>query len=117
VAHLAWEKRFLTLDNGLLRENAYKDIGSLLDWVAKQPDLDASWVMVTGASYGGNAALVTAMKYPDRIRCAIDWQQRHHELHVVERHQDYNVWFCWDIKAERLALRLCGLDNGAISRA
>jgi dipeptidyl aminopeptidase/acylaminoacyl peptidase len=65
-------KRFVSLDNGLLRENAYKDIGSLLDWIATQPDLDASRVMVTGASYGGNVALVTAMQYPDRIRCAID---------------------------------------------
>jgi dipeptidyl aminopeptidase/acylaminoacyl peptidase len=65
-------KTFVTLDNGLLRENAYKDIGSLLDWIATQPDLDANRIMVTGASYGGNAALVTAMKYPERIRCAID---------------------------------------------
>jgi dipeptidyl aminopeptidase/acylaminoacyl peptidase len=56
----------------LRREDAYKDIGSLLDWIATQPDLDASRVMVTGASYGGNVALVTAMTYPDRIRCAID---------------------------------------------
>jgi len=65
-------KTFLTLDNGLLREDAYKDIGSLLDWIGTQPGLDASRVMVTGASYGGNVALVTAMKYPERIRCAID---------------------------------------------
>ncbi len=65
-------KTFTTLDNGLLRDNAYKDIGSLLDWVATQPDLDASRVMVTGASYGGNVVLVTAMRYPDRIRCAVD---------------------------------------------
>jgi len=65
-------KTFVNLDNGLLRENAYKDIGSLLDWIQTQPDLDASRLMVTGASYGGNAALVTAMKYPQRIRCAID---------------------------------------------
>ncbi len=65
-------KTFATLDNGLLRENAYKDIGSLLDWIQTQPDLDAGRVMVTGASYGGNVALVTAMKYPERIRCAVD---------------------------------------------
>jgi dipeptidyl aminopeptidase/acylaminoacyl peptidase len=65
-------KTFATLDNGLLRENAYKDIGALLDWIGTQPDLDASRVMVTGASYGGNVALVTAMKYPGRIRCAVD---------------------------------------------
>ena len=65
-------KTFANLDNGLLRENAYKDIGSLLDWIGTRPDLDASRVMVTGASYGGNVALVTAMKYPERIRCAVD---------------------------------------------
>ncbi|HKF21156.1 MAG TPA: prolyl oligopeptidase family serine peptidase, partial [Candidatus Angelobacter sp.] len=65
-------KTFVNLDNGLLRENAYKDIGALLDWIGTQPDLDASRVMVTGASYGGNVALVTAMKYPERIRCAVD---------------------------------------------
>src|SRR5215470_4660964 len=65
-------KTFTTLDNGLLRDNAYKDIGSLLDWIATQPDLEASRVMVTGASYGGNVVLVTAMRYPDRIRCAVD---------------------------------------------
>jgi dipeptidyl aminopeptidase/acylaminoacyl peptidase len=65
-------KKFVNLDNGILRENAYKDLGSLLEWIAAQPDLDASRVMVTGASYGGNAALVTAMMYADRIRCAID---------------------------------------------
>ncbi|HMF89481.1 MAG TPA: prolyl oligopeptidase family serine peptidase [Candidatus Angelobacter sp.] len=65
-------KAFVNLDNGSLRENAYKDIGSLLDWIGTQPDLDAGRVMVTGASYGGNVALVTAMKYPGRIRCAVD---------------------------------------------
>jgi dipeptidyl aminopeptidase/acylaminoacyl peptidase len=65
-------KMFVSLDNGLLRENAYKDIGSLFDWIARQPDLDAGRIMVTGASYGGNVALVTAMRYPDRVRCAID---------------------------------------------
>src|SRR5208282_5147695 len=42
-------KKFTSLDNGLLRENAYKDIGTLLDWIGTQPDLDANRVMVTGA--------------------------------------------------------------------
>ena len=65
-------KTFLTLDNGLLRENAYKDIGALLDWIKTQPDLDSDRVMVTGASYGGNIALVTATRYAGRIRCAVD---------------------------------------------
>jgi dipeptidyl aminopeptidase/acylaminoacyl peptidase len=65
-------KEFLKLDNGFLRENAYKDIGSLLDWIKTQPDLDADRVMVTGASYGGHMALVVAARFSDRIRCAID---------------------------------------------
>jgi len=82
-------KTFTTLDNGLLRENAYKDIGSLLDWVAKQPDLDASRVMVTGASYGGNVALVTAMTYPERIRCAVDIYGPSDLVTFLERTADY----------------------------
>jgi dipeptidyl aminopeptidase/acylaminoacyl peptidase len=65
-------KTFLTLDNGALRENAYKDIGALLDWIETQPNLDADRVMVTGASYGGHMTLITATRYPERIRCAVD---------------------------------------------
>jgi dipeptidyl aminopeptidase/acylaminoacyl peptidase len=65
-------KTFLKLDNGLLRENAYQDIGALLDWIRTDPKLDADRVMVTGASYGGHMALVTATRYPNGIRCAVD---------------------------------------------
>ncbi|HEX5732135.1 MAG TPA: prolyl oligopeptidase family serine peptidase [Blastocatellia bacterium] len=65
-------KSFLKLDNGVLREDAYKDIGALLDWIKAQPGLDADRIMVTGVSYGGHMALVTATRYPERIRCAID---------------------------------------------
>ena len=35
-------KSYLALDNGMKREDSVKDIGALLDWIAKQPDLDAS---------------------------------------------------------------------------
>src|SRR5574341_997363 len=69
---VGYGKSFLKLDNGLLRENAYRDVGALLDWIGTQPDLDAGRIMVTGASYGGHIALVTASRYPDRIRCAVD---------------------------------------------
>jgi dipeptidyl aminopeptidase/acylaminoacyl peptidase len=65
-------KTFLTLDDGARREDAYRDIGALLDWIRTQPTLDADRVMVTGVSYGGHMALVTAARYPDRIRCAVD---------------------------------------------
>jgi dipeptidyl aminopeptidase/acylaminoacyl peptidase len=65
-------KSFLLLDNGFLRENTYKDINALLDWIATRPDLDAERVMVTGGSYGGHMTLAVSTFYSDRIRCAVD---------------------------------------------
>jgi dipeptidyl aminopeptidase/acylaminoacyl peptidase len=65
-------KTFLQLDNGFHREDTYKDIGALLDWIATRPDLDADRVMVTGGSYGGHMTLAIACYYPERIRCAVD---------------------------------------------
>jgi dipeptidyl aminopeptidase/acylaminoacyl peptidase len=59
---------FEELDNGRLRENAVKDIGALLDWIAAQPGLDKSRVMIAGPSYGGYIALASAIAYPDRLR-------------------------------------------------
>jgi dipeptidyl aminopeptidase/acylaminoacyl peptidase len=65
-------KAFTKLDNGFLREDTYKDINALLDWIATQPDLDASRVAVTGGSYGGHMTLAVSTFYSDRIRCSID---------------------------------------------
>ena len=65
-------KTFLALDNGYRREDAVKDIGALLDWIATQPALDASRVVVSGGSYGGYMSLAVAALYPDRIAGAID---------------------------------------------
>jgi dipeptidyl aminopeptidase/acylaminoacyl peptidase len=65
-------KTFLSIDNGFKREESVKDIGALLDWIATQPELDASRVMIMGGSYGGYMTLATATHYNDRIRCAVD---------------------------------------------
>ena len=65
-------KTFLKLDNGFKREDSYKDIAALLDWVKTQPDLDSERVMVTGGSYGGHMTLAIAAFYPERIRCAVE---------------------------------------------
>ena len=65
-------KTFVKLDNGMKREDSVKDIGALFDWIAQQPDLDASKVMVTGGSYGGYMTLAVATLYNDRIACALD---------------------------------------------
>jgi dipeptidyl aminopeptidase/acylaminoacyl peptidase len=64
-------KTFANLDNGLLRNDAVKDVGALLDWIKKQPELDADRVMVQGVSHGGYMALSVAAGYSDRIRAAI----------------------------------------------
>jgi dipeptidyl aminopeptidase/acylaminoacyl peptidase len=61
-------KAFTALDNGVRREDAVKDIGSLLDWIRTQPDLDSSRVAIQGASYGGYLALSVATRYSDRVR-------------------------------------------------
>jgi dipeptidyl aminopeptidase/acylaminoacyl peptidase len=64
-------KTFLSLDNGFKREDSYKDIGSLLDWIKTRPELDASRVMVTGGSYGGHMTFAIATLYSDRIRASL----------------------------------------------
>ena len=65
-------KSFLKLDNGFQREDSYKDISALLDWIKTQPQLDADRVMVTGGSYGGFMTLQVSWNYADRIRCSLD---------------------------------------------
>jgi dipeptidyl aminopeptidase/acylaminoacyl peptidase len=64
-------KEFTKLDNGFHRDDTYKDIGALLDWIATQPDLDANRIMVFGGSYGGHMTWATAAYYNDKIRCAM----------------------------------------------
>jgi len=59
------------LDNGMRREDAVRDIGALLDWIAAQPELDASRVGVRGVSYGGYMALATMIHYGDRLRAGV----------------------------------------------
>jgi dipeptidyl aminopeptidase/acylaminoacyl peptidase len=65
-------KSYLQLDNGEKREDSVKDIGALLDWIAQQPELDASRVAVTGGSYGGYMTLAAMTHYNDRLRAGID---------------------------------------------
>ena len=65
-------KTFLKLDNGMKREDSVRDIGALLDWIGRQPELDASRVMITGGSYGGFMTLAVAAMYGDRICCSLD---------------------------------------------
>ena len=65
-------KTYLSLDNADKREDSVKDIGALLDWIAQQPELDATRVAVQGGSYGGYMVLASLMHYSDRIRAGVD---------------------------------------------
>jgi dipeptidyl aminopeptidase/acylaminoacyl peptidase len=65
-------KTFSELDNGFLREDSYKDINSLFDWIAARPDLDPDRIAIYGGSYGGHMTLAISTFYSDRIRCSVD---------------------------------------------
>jgi len=65
-------KTFSLLDNGMKREDTYKDINALFDWIAAQPELDSDRIAVTGGSYGGHMTLAVSTFYSDRIRCSVD---------------------------------------------
>jgi dipeptidyl aminopeptidase/acylaminoacyl peptidase len=64
-------KEFTKLDNGFHRDDTYKDIGALLDWIGTQPDLDGNRIMAFGGSYGGHMTWAVAAYYNDKIRCAL----------------------------------------------
>ena len=65
-------KTFSLLDNGMKREDTYKDINALFDWIAAQAELDSARIAVTGGSYGGHMTLAVSTFYSDRIRCSVD---------------------------------------------
>ena len=62
--------QFSHLDDGRNREDAVKDIGALLEWIAAHPEFDKNRVMLTGSSYGGYITYAASIAYGDRIRCA-----------------------------------------------
>ncbi len=65
-------KTYLKSDNGMLREGTYKDIGTLLDWIATRDDLDADRIMIRGGSYGGHMTLAVATRYSDQIASSVN---------------------------------------------
>ncbi|MGI5860601.1 MAG: S9 family peptidase [Myxococcales bacterium] len=66
-------KSYLLLDNGEKREDAVRDVGALLDWIATRKDLDSSRVAITGGSYGGFISLASMTQYSDRLRCGMSY--------------------------------------------
>ena len=68
---LGYGNRYVKADDGLLREDAIRDIGALLDWIDVRDELDASRVAVGGGSYGGYVSLASLARYPDRFAAGI----------------------------------------------
>jgi dipeptidyl aminopeptidase/acylaminoacyl peptidase len=65
-------RAYTLLDNAERREDSVKDIGALLDWIAKRPELDSRRVAVYGASYGGYMSLATGATFGDRVAAVVD---------------------------------------------
>ena len=66
-------KGYLALDNGVLREDAVKDVGALLVWIGLQSSFDSKRVVVSGGSYGGYLALATMVNFSERLRGGVDF--------------------------------------------
>jgi dipeptidyl aminopeptidase/acylaminoacyl peptidase len=82
-------KTYLKLDNGFLREDSVRDIGALLDWIANQPALDATRVMVYGGSYGGYMVLASLVHFGERLRGGVDIVGISDFVTFLENTQDY----------------------------
>ena len=53
------------------REDAIKDIGALLVWLALDSRFDKTHVIVSGTAYGGYMALAALVNYGERLRGAV----------------------------------------------
>eukprot|EP00456_Euglypha_rotunda_P068639 TRINITY_DN599_c0_g1_i1.p1 TRINITY_DN599_c0_g1~~TRINITY_DN599_c0_g1_i1.p1 ORF type:complete len:650 (+),score=193.96 TRINITY_DN599_c0_g1_i1:4400-6349(+) len=84
-------KKYLELDNAEKREDSVKDIGALLDWIAKQPELDSSRIAVAGGSYGGYMTLASLTHFGDRIKAGIDNVGIANFITFLERTAPYRV--------------------------
>src|SRR3984893_19374326 len=82
-------KTFLKLDNGVLRADAVKDIGSLIVWLGLQPMFDRDHVAVMGGSYGGYMALAALAAYGDRLKGGVDEVGIKNFVSVAENNSPY----------------------------
>ena len=82
-------KEYLGLDNGMLREDSVRDIGSLIKFIQQQPDMDASRIGVIGGSYGGYMVLASLVKYGDLIKAGVETVGISNFVTFLENTQDY----------------------------
>ena len=84
-----FDSEYLSLDDGTRREDAVRDIGALLDWIAQRPELDQNRVAVYGASYGGYLVLASAVHFSDRLKAGVDVVGISNFVTFLENTEDY----------------------------
>jgi dienelactone hydrolase len=62
---------FSELARGELRDDAVRDVGSLLVWIGQQHELDFNHIFVLGEGYGAYLALASLAQYGDRLQAGI----------------------------------------------
>ncbi len=82
-------KTFLTLDNGMKREDSVRDIGAFLDALEADPGLDRARLAVMGGSYGGFMSLACMIHHGARLRCGIDVVGISNFVSFLKNTQDY----------------------------
>jgi dipeptidyl aminopeptidase/acylaminoacyl peptidase len=65
-------RTYVDADNGYKRENVYKDLSALLDWIGTQPDMDSRRVVFFGGSAAGLLVLGGLARFPDRVAGGVD---------------------------------------------
>lgn len=69
---LGYGRTYAQLDDGARREDAIRDVGAVLEWLAADAAIDAERVGIHGASYGGYVVLASLAAYPDRLTAGCD---------------------------------------------
>jgi len=64
-------RSFAALDDGALRDDPVRDVGSLLVWAGLQSDLDRTRTAILGSGDSATLALNSLLQYGERLRAAV----------------------------------------------
>lgn len=56
---------FEQADDGRKRESQIDDVGALVEWIERQPNLDSERILLMGESWGGYLVTQSLIRYPD----------------------------------------------------